>query len=164
MIVHWKCGWTWGDLLPTLEFKHSTLRYIQRINDVGHESGEWSNWLPEKGCPVDSNDDDSIEVEVFPDRPDLLSHETISKASRSFLSTSKTEVNLPVNKGNISMVVDPSLEKVRPVVMGAIVRDVNTGSNSKEKDEFIQSLMDHQEKLHLTLGRKRRFSSFGVHD
>ena len=62
------------------------------------------------------------------------------------------------------MVVDPSLEKVRPVVMGAIVRDVNTGSNIEEKDEFIQSLMDHQEKLHLTLGRKRRFASIGVHD
>ncbi|MEC7462033.1 MAG: phenylalanine--tRNA ligase subunit beta, partial [Candidatus Thermoplasmatota archaeon] len=28
----------------------------------------------------------------------------------------------------------------------------------------IQSLMDHQEKLHLTLGRKRRLASIGVHD
>ena len=50
---------------------------------------EWPEWLPELGCPVDSNSDDSIEVEVFPDRPDLLSHETIARASRSFLSTSE---------------------------------------------------------------------------
>ena len=71
---------------------------------------------------------------------------------------------MPVIKGNVGLVVDPSLEKIRPVIMGAIVRDVNTGSNREEKDDFIQSLMDHQEKLHLTLGRKRRFSSIGVHD
>ena len=48
--------------------------------------------------------------------------------------------------------------------MGAVVRAVDTGANSDEKGDFIQSLMDHQEKLHMTLGRKRRFASIGVHD
>ena len=42
--------------------------------------------------------------------------------------------------------------------MGAVVRAVDTGANSDEKGDFIQSLMDHQEKLHMTLGRKRRFA------
>ena len=39
--------------------------------------------------------------------------------------------------------------------MGAVVRGVETGRNEIEKNDFIQSLMDHQEKLHVTLGRKR---------
>ena len=120
--------------------------------------------MPELGCPVDSNNEDSIEVEVFPDRPDLLSHETIARASRSFLSTNEVGVGLPVSQGEIKLSVAPELKDVRPIVMGAVVRGVNTGSNPEEKEDFIQSLMDHQEKLHMTLGRKRKFASIGVHD
>jgi len=120
--------------------------------------------LPELGCPVDSNNQDLIEVEVFPDRPDLLSHETIARASRSFLSSTEVGVDLPVFPGEIELSVDPELEGVRPIVLGAVVRGVDTGSNPEEREDFIQSLMDHQEKLHLTLGRKRKFSSIGVHD
>ena len=124
----------------------------------------WSKWLPEIGCPVDRNDVMEIEVEVFPDRPDMLSHETISKASRSFLSTGKEDLDLRTTEGEITLSVDSTLDRVRPVIMGAVVRGVDTGSNEEEKEDFIQSLMDHQEKLHMTLGRKRKFSSIGVHD
>ena len=60
--------------------------------------------------------------------------------------------------------MEKSLENVRPIIMSAIVRGVKTGNNIQEKEKFIQSLMDHQEKLHLTLGRKRKLSSIGVHD
>ena len=120
--------------------------------------------MPELGCPVDSNSDESIEVEVFPDRPDLLSHETIARASRAFLSTTDVGVGLPVKHGEIELSVSPELESVRPIVLGAVVRGVDTGSNAEEREDFIQSLMDHQEKLHMTLGRKRKFASIGVHD
>ena len=97
--------------------------------------------MPELGCPVDSNNEDTIEVEVFPDRPDLLSHETIARASRSFLSTTEVGVGLPVSQGEIKLSVASDLEDVRPIVMGAVVRGVNTGSNPEEKEDFIQSLI-----------------------
>jgi len=151
-------------MLPTLELKHSALSFIQELNGAKHDSQKWSDWLPRIGCPVESNDDLTVEVEVFPDRPDLLSHENLAKASRSFMGLGETEVAMKVTDGEISMSVDSSLGKVRPVIMAAVVRGVNTGSNPEERGEFIQSLMDHQEKLHLTLGRRRRFSSIGVHD
>ena len=120
--------------------------------------------MPELGCPVDSNSEESIEVEVFPDRPDLLSHETIARASRTFLSASEVGVGLPVSQGEIKLSVASELEDVRPIIMGAVVRGVDTGSNPEEREDFIQSLMDHQEKLHMTLGRRRKFASIGVHD
>jgi len=116
------------------------------------------------GCPVDVNNEDTIEIEVFPDRPDLLSHETMAKASRSFLGIGKTEVDLDIHEGDIDVIVDSSLAEVRPVIRGAIVRGVDIGSDQNQTDGFIQSLMDHQEKLHMTLGRRRRFASIGVHD
>ncbi len=150
--------------MPTLDFKHSILEFIQKINGIDHRWEEWSDWLPDIGCPVDRNDEQSVEVEVFPDRPDLLSHETMSRASRSFLCLSEEDPDMAVTTGEISLTVDPELASVRPVVMGAVVRAVDTGANSDEKGDFIQSLMDHQEKLHMTLGRKRRFASIGVHD
>ncbi len=112
--------------------------------------------MPKLGCPVDSNSQDSIEVEVFPDRPDLLSHETMARASRAFLSTSDVGVSIPLSQGEIELSIESGLEEVRPIVMGAVVRGVDTGSNQEEREDFIQSLMDHQEKLHMTLGGESR--------
>ena len=150
--------------MPTLNLQHSLLSYIQEINGAEHSSEKWSDWLPSMGCPVECNNDDVIEVEVFPDRPDLLSHESLARAIRSFSGGALESPSIEVGDSTTEVVVDPSLEQVRPVIMAAIVRGVATGSTDLEKDEFIQSLMDHQEKLHLTLGRKRRFASIGVHD
>ena len=150
--------------MPTLNLQHSLLRHIQGINGSGHSADRWSDWLPSMGCPVEGNDDDVIEVEVFPDRPDLLSHESLARAVRSFSGSALESPSIEVGDSATEMVVDPSLEQVRPIIMAAIVRGVDTGSTDSEKDDFIQSLMDHQEKLHLTLGRKRRFASIGVHD
>ena len=75
-----------------------------------------------------------------------------------------TVSDVEVISSGIKIDVDKSLEDVRPVIFAAVVRGVDTGSNDSEKDAFIQSIMDHQEKLHLTLGRKRSLSSIGVHD
>ena len=49
------------------------------------------------------------------------------------------------------MEIESSISTIRPVILGAIVRNVNIGTTEEEKDLFIQSLMDHQEKLHLLL-------------
>jgi len=150
--------------MPTITLEHAILNYIQEINEIKHESKLWSDWLTKIGCPVEKNNDEHIDIEVFPDRPDLLSHETLAKASRSFLNYKIENTNMEVKKGNGTVKVDKSLEGVRPIIMSAIVRGVKTGDSIEEKEKFIQTLMDHQEKLHLTLGRKRKLSSIGVHD
>jgi len=150
--------------MPTLTLEHSTLAYIQEMKGITHDIEIWNKWLPEIGCPVENNDEDKIEVEVFPDRPDLLSHETLARASRTYLGLSEESATLEIEEGRNIINVDESLKNVRPVVMSAIVKGVNTGNNVMQKENFIQSLMDHQEKLHLTLGRKRKLSSIGVHD
>jgi len=150
--------------MPTITLEHAILNYIQEINGIEHESNLWSDWLTKIGCPVEKNNNEHIDIEVFPDRPDLLSHETLAKASRSFLNYKIENTNMEVKKGNGTVKVDKSLEGVRPIIMSAIVRGVKTGDSIEEKEKFIQTLMDHQEKLHLTLGRKRKLSSIGVHD
>ena len=150
--------------MPTLNLQHSLLEYIQKINGCGHSPESWSDWLPEIGCPVEGNDEDVVEIEVFPDRPDLLSHESLARSARSFSEGRVLDSSMPIEPSGLEMVVDSTLGNVRPVVLAAVVRGVDTGDDEDGIEAFIQSLMDHQEKLHLTLGRKRALASIGVHD
>ena len=157
-------AWKLGDIMPTLKFNHSILEYLHKINGTKYDSKDWEKRMPSIGCVVEENDEEGIEIEIFPDRTDLLSHETISRAARAFLNGLSDSPDLKIEQGGITLEVDESLENIRPVILGAVVRGVDNGTNHSEKDDFIQSLMDHQEKLHLTLGRKRKFASIGVHD
>ena len=113
---------------------------------------------------IDTCYEHTLDIEICPVRPDLLSGETLAKAIRPFLHGAKSEPSLDVNTGSIQMRVDPALEHIRPIILGAVVRNVKTGSTEEEKDEFIKALMEHQEKLHFALGRGRRRASIGVHD
>ena len=150
--------------MPTVTFEHSVLRDIQARFGIEHEPELWSEKLGLIGCSVEHCDEETVDIEVFPDRPDLLSVETMAHAARPFLHGAAAEPRLSTRSGGITMGVDPSLEKVRPVILAALVRGVDTGSTVEEQDQFIQGLMDHQEKLHFALGRGRRRSSIGVHD
>ena len=143
---------------------HSLLRSIQAENGAEYNSVDWLERLSQIGCVVEGSNEESIEIEVFPDRPDLLSHETMARAARAFLNEDSQQPTIETKDSGTTLDVDSSLESVRPIIMAAIVRGVNNGNADDEKDQFIQSLMDHQEKLHLSLGRRRKFSSIGVHD
>ena len=128
--------------MPTLNLQHSLLEYIQKLNGSGHSPESWSNWLPAMGCPVEGNDEQVVEVEVFPDRPDLLSHETLARAARSFAEGEIVNASMEVESGGLEMPVDPSLKEVRPIVLAAVVRGVNPGDDEDSVEAFIQSLMD----------------------
>ena len=150
--------------MPTVTFDHATLRAIQSRHGVEHDPWLWEEKLSDIGCVVEECDSNEIEIEIFPDRADLLSPETIAHAARAFLHGKGAEPELSTTAGSITMTVDASLEHVRPIIYGAVVRGVDNGSSPEENDAFIQALMDHQEKLHFSIGRRRRRASIGVHD
>ena len=74
--------------MPTLKFNHSILEYLHEINGVKYDSKDWEKRMPSIGCVVEENDEEGIEIEIFPDRTDLLSHETISRACLLYTSPS----------------------------------------------------------------------------
>ena len=150
--------------MPTVTFNHELLRRLQLNANVVHNPDVWADKLELIGCSISKCDDEIVEIEVFPDRPDLLSAENMAFAARTFLHEQEASPALKVTKGDITMSVDSSLEKVRPVIFGAIVRGVDTGHTEEARNEFIQGIMDHQEKLHHALGRGRKRTSVGVHD
>ena len=121
-------------------------------------SEEFSKIIPQIGAdPDEINEKDAI-IEFFPDRPDLLSTEGVARAIRAFTEQQLGLIDYSINSPTTHMVVSPEVLNVRPHVLGGIVRGI------KLDDTSIRCLMELQEKLHVTLGRKRSKVSIGIHD
>ncbi len=101
---------------------------------------------------------DVMTFDIFPNRPDLYSVEGIARGLRGFLGL---EVGLPqyrVASSGIEFWLDPNTQSVRPFAVGGVVRDVELD------DVLLRSLVDLQERLHTTTGRKRKKVAIGIHD
>jgi phenylalanyl-tRNA synthetase beta chain len=119
---------------------------------------EFIEKVPLIGADVERIQDNQIDIEFFPDRPDLYSVEGVARAMRAFLEYEPGLKAYSVKRSDTKMVVDQSVLEVRPWVVCGLVRNVVF------TDPFVKSIMDVQEKLHLTLGRKRKKVSIGIHD
>ena len=137
-----------------------TFDYDDLISLIGKKVGkeELLRKIPMIGAEIDRVEDNSISVEFFPDRPDLLSVEGLARAMRSFLGIEKGLKRYPLNDAKISMNVDKSVKDVRPFVSAAVVRNVRMSEN------FIISMMELQEKLHLSVGKDRKKVAIGLHN
>ncbi|UCF07199.1 MAG: phenylalanine--tRNA ligase subunit beta, partial [Thermoplasmata archaeon] len=114
--------------------------------------------IPMMGADIERIDYTQMDIEFFPDRPDLYSVEGVARALRSYLGLETGLKQYPVSDSDVKLIVDPTVNEVRPYIVSGQVKGVTM------TDFFIQSLMDMQEKLHLTLGRKRAKMAIGVHD
>ena len=114
--------------------------------------------IPMIGAEIEKADGNEISVEFFPDRPDLLSIEGIARAMRSFLEIELGMKKYEVMEPKIEMKVEESVKEVRPYVSAAIIRNV------KMTDELVASVMELQEKLHLSIGKERKKMAIGVHN
>ena len=149
--------------MPTISVEQSLLASLLSNHGCEHDIADVDQRLPLLGTDIDRCDKDVLDVEIFPNRPDLLSAETLSFAMRGFLHNQPTLPNETLESSGITMSVDAEISSIRPVILGAVVRGLNMKDND-EMDAFIKQLMDHQEKLHFALGRGRRRASIGVHD
>ena len=102
--------------------------------------------------------DGILTFDVFPNRPDMYSVEGIARGLRGYLGLETGLPSFSVRPSGIELRVDGSVADVRPYAVGGIVRGVEL------EDRLLRSLVDLQEKLHLTLGRRRRKVAIGIHD
>ena len=144
--------------MPTISVKQELLRRLVESRGRVHDVEDLAFRLPLMGTDIDTCDEDVLDIEIFPDRPDLLSPETLFHGMMPFLHDSPPNPRLAVKPGTISMRVAPELSDIRPVILGAVVRGLEID------EDIIKRLMDHQEKLHFALGRGRKRASIGVHD
>ena len=119
---------------------------------------ELTNNLNLLGLPVEDIKEGEIFVDVTPNRPDLLSIEGVGRALASFMKVSPGLRTYDAKFSGVKLFVDKSVKKVRPHIAGVIVKNVEI------TDEFIKSIIQLQEKLHDTFGRKRRKLAIGIHN
>ncbi|MEF8836060.1 MAG: phenylalanine--tRNA ligase subunit beta [Candidatus Thermoplasmatota archaeon] len=114
--------------------------------------------LPKIGIEIEKIEGEEWELEVDPNRCDLLSVEGIGRAVRGFLGEETGLSNYETSSSEVVTNVELSVQDVRPYIVTALIKDLDLSTS------ILESMMDLQEKLHLTIGRNRSKVAIGVHD
>ncbi len=143
--------------MPVINFN---LEDLKSLMGTKMEDREVLDRIPMIGADYHDFDPNTKEasIEFFPNRPDLYSVEGLARGLRAFFDIELGLRTYDISASDIVMKVEPSVKGVRPYVVGAVIRGVVLD------DKGIRSLMELQEKLHLTVGRKRAKVAIGVHD
>ncbi len=110
------------------------------------------------GTPVEEINNKEVSIEIFPNRPDLLNLHNFALAFNQF-NEKESIAKVKINEGEKNYVVEieKSVKDVRPYTVCAIVKDLKLDGNR------IKEIIDLQEKLHGSLGRKRRKVAIGIY-
>ena len=140
--------------MASIDFRISTLERI-----TGFRLEYLEKTLPELGFPVEFAEvegEKRIAVEVTPDRPDMLSVFGIKRLLEQHKDGQK--MSWKSEKSTYRCVVDPSVKGVRDYIGCMVAKNVDIDL------EIFDDLIQFQEKLHTTLGRKRKKLAIGFHD
>jgi len=109
------------------------------------------------GISFEGIKEDDVTVEINPNRSDLLSEQGLGRALASFVGTKKGLRKYIVKSSGAKVIIDESVEKVRPCTACAIVKSL------KFDDEKIKEIIQVQEKLHVSFGRNRKRVAIGIY-
>lgn len=111
------------------------------------------------GTTIENLGDETIELDILPNRPDLLSYHGFKRAFLGFLGKTSGLKEYKLNKPekDFAVNIDSSVKDVRPFTACAIVKKI------KFDDEKIKEIIELQEKIHATIGRKRKKLAIGVY-
>ena len=109
------------------------------------------------GTDLDDIKGNEISVEIFPNRPDMLSEQGFARAFSSFIGVKTGLREYKVNKSNYIINIHKSTKSIRPYTSCAVVK------NLKLDDEKIREIIQIQEKLHTTLLRNRKKGAIGIY-
>lgn len=109
------------------------------------------------GTDLEEITEGEIVVEIFPNRPDLLSEEGFARALKTFLGFDSGLKNFKVNKGDYEVIIDKSVSNVRPFTACLVAKNI------KITDAVLDNLINIQEKLHVTYGRNRKKCAIGIY-
>jgi len=110
-------------------------------------------------CELDSIEGDALNIGVSDtNRPDLLSTEGIAREIRGHCTKDKGLSKYKVKKSNVKLIVDGSVMKIRPCIAAAIVKKASFSQ------ELLVQMIQLQEKVCLTFGRKRKEAAAGAYE
>ncbi|MBZ6495002.1 phenylalanine--tRNA ligase subunit beta [Natrinema longum] len=143
--------------MPTVDIDPDELRDLTGHDEKSDE--ELQEDLFGLGLEFEGRTEDGeFELEFAPDRLDRLSVEGVARSMRYQYGDARG-VHVPSpNSPDWTIEVAASVPDERPYVTGAVIRDVDLD------EEALESLIQLQEKLHATMGRKRAKGAIGIHD
>ncbi len=141
--------------MPTVEFRTGDFMRLVGKKMPLDELEERASML---GTSVEQVDEEKMVVEVFPNRPDMLSVEGFARAYMSFMGIDDGMKEYKVQESPIKLTTDKSVKGVRPYIVAAVVK------NLPITEEVLLSIIQIQEALHGSHGRKRSKVAIGIHD
>jgi len=139
--------------MPTVTFnKKEVLSILGEIDDT-----VLKDRISMIGTDLEYVDDKEICVEIFPNRPDMLSLEGFAFAIKNFIGRGKGFEDIKVEKSEYKVIVDDVMKDIRPYTVAAVVKGI------KFDEASLESLIQLQEKLDMTFCRKRKKAAIGVY-
>lgn len=123
------------------------------LDNFEHEALLWI-----KG-EIDGVDGDEIKIDCKDsNRPDFWSTEGIARAVSPFYTKEHGIRKYSAESSDIYLHVDRSLDNIRPFISAAVVENIMV------TDDLLKQLIQMQEKITLTFGRKRKTAAIGIYD
>ena len=140
--------------MPTVKLNKTVFQKL-----VGRQlsDDELRERIPMIGTDLEGIDGDEISVEIFPNRPDMLSEQGFARAFSTFIGVKPGIRKYSVKSSGSKVVIDKSVKDVRPFTACAIVKKIEFN------DERIREIIQIQEKLHVTFGRNRKKLAIGIY-
>jgi phenylalanyl-tRNA synthetase beta chain len=143
--------------MPVVDVDPDELRRL-----TGHEGKtdeEFREDLFALGLEYEGETDEGLmQLEFGPDRLDRLSVEGVARSLRYQYGDDRGVYVPATNDADWTIEVEASVPDERPYVTGAVIRGVDLD------EAALESLIQLQEKLHATMGRKRAKGAIGIHD
>ena len=145
--------------MPTIEIDFKDLQSLIGT-DLPKNVEELDQVLSYVKGEVTLLNEQEVHVEIGDtNRPDLWNVEGLARALQGFLKieTGLREYTIAASSG-VEVHVDPRLKGIRPYIACAVVK------NPKISDAAIRGVMQFQDKLDQTYGRRRKRASIGLYD
>lgn len=133
---------------------------LDGITSRGVDKKDLEKLVDRLGMSMEKVGDKEVTIEITPNRPDLLEVNGLCRALKMLDGkTVPTENHYSLKKPPaLTITVGGGVKGCRPFIAGFVVRGADLRGNR------IKELMNFQEKLHDTYGRKRKKMAIGIHD
>ncbi|HHN81167.1 MAG TPA: phenylalanine--tRNA ligase subunit beta, partial [Methanomicrobia archaeon] len=142
--------------MPTIDV---SLKDVSRLLGTTVTAEEFDDLVLFAKGEVDDVSGDDVKVDLKDtNRPDLWSTEGIVRQLRGIAGTHRGIPSYPIEESDVRVIADPALRNVRPYCVNAVVTGLSIDT------AFLSQIIQLQEKIALTFGRKRREVAVGIID